>query len=155
MHILLYTDSDDNAVNDSLLSNFKSKVSAEYIESIDHMEKFTKRVHRLPKGIDIAVFLARDKECLCDLVSLKDFLDGISIILLLPDLEKDIVLIATKLYPSFMSKVDSDLGLVSDVLGNMFNLRKKLLNEKGTEPMTKRTNMANKGLSSNLEGERT
>jgi hypothetical protein len=125
MNILVYADSGNQTVNDHLLRIIESKVSREYIESVKHIELLTKRVRRLLKGIDIAILLAKDKEQLCELISLKVFLEDIPIIVILPDLEKEIISMATKLYPSLISSVDSDFYFVSDVLENMLKIREK------------------------------
>jgi hypothetical protein len=126
MNIVMYADSDDQTVNDRLLRIIESKVSDENIESAKQFDELKKRVSRLPKEIDLAILLAKDKEQLCELISLKDFLDGIPTILILPDQEKETISRATKLHPSFISSVDSDFYLLSDVLEKMLKLREKI-----------------------------
>jgi hypothetical protein len=131
MTVLLFADSDDKTVNNCLLRIIKSKTGCSYLEPVHSLESLKIRLRRLPKGIDIAILLAKDKEQLSEFISMKDFLDGISLILILPDLEKKTISDATKLYPSFISSMDSDFILVSDVLGNMLNLKEKRYSIKG------------------------
>ncbi len=125
MNILFFADSGDNSLSDCLSNFIKSRTSFSIIETVQTIDCLKKRLHRLPKGIDIAILTARDREQLKTLVSLKEFLDGISIILILPDQDRETISQATKLYPSFISSIDCDFSLVSDVLGNMLSQKEK------------------------------
>jgi len=125
MNILFFADSDDMSLNNYLFNFIKSRTNFSIMETVQTIESLKKRLHRLPKGIDIAVLTARDREQLKELVSMKEFLDGISIILILPDQDRETIAHATKIYPSFISSIDSDFSLVSDVLGNMLNQKEK------------------------------
>jgi hypothetical protein len=125
MNILFFAENDDKSLNDRLSDFISLRTNFSIMEKVQTIESLRKRLHRLPKGIDIAILLAKDREQLKELVSMKDFLDGISIILILPDQEKETISNATKLYPSFISSLDGDFILVTDVLGNMLNHREK------------------------------
>jgi hypothetical protein len=123
MSILVYSNSDDQTVNENLLELIESKVPRDQIEFLQTFGALKERVHRLSKEIEVAVLLAKDNVQLCELVSLKDFLEDVRIILILPDHEKETVSKATKLFPSFISSVDSDYHLVSEVLEKMIKNR--------------------------------
>jgi hypothetical protein len=128
MSILVYSNSDDQTVNKYLLELIESRVPRDQMEFLQTFEALKERVHRLSKEIDVAVLLAKDNVQLCELVSLKDFLEGVRIILILPDQGKETVSKATKLFPNFISSMDSDFHLVSDVLERMLKNRNTTTN---------------------------
>jgi hypothetical protein len=125
MTILFFADNGDMSLNDYLFNFIKSRSGFSIMEAVQTIESLKNRLRRLPKGIDIAILIAKDREQLREFVSMKDFLDGVSIILILPDQDRETISQATKLYPSFISFIDSDFSLVSDVLGNMLNRKEK------------------------------
>jgi hypothetical protein len=118
MNIIVYANSKYHSINECLM-NITSIVSAINVEFIQNLSELTDRVHRLPRKIDLAVLLAEDHGQLYELVSLKDFIQDVPVILILPDQEKETIATATKLYPNFISSVDSDFYLVKEVLGGM------------------------------------
>jgi hypothetical protein len=132
MSILLYTNSNDPAVNDRLLRVIESRVSCNLMELFQSIESLTERVRRLPRKIAVAVLLAQNNAQLSELIALKDFLEDVPIILILPDQDKEIISQATRLFPSFISSLDSDLDLVGEVLERMLRLKDmQKLEEKG------------------------
>ncbi len=75
---------------------------------------------RQPRGdLTIAVLLAGCREELLGFISIKNLLDRVRIILILPDREKDTISIGHKLYPRFLSYGDGNLKDVDAVLKKM------------------------------------
>jgi hypothetical protein len=129
MNILLYVDSDDQTINKRLIDIIGSKARNSRIEIIQNYGALTERVRQLPKSIDLAVLMAKDYRLLSGLVALKDFFDDIPIILILPDLAKETIAKATKLYPNFFGSMDSDFSLVGEVLEKMLDSKGNLFKE--------------------------
>ena len=67
----------------------------------------------------IAVLLAATREDLYDLLSIRDLLRGISIILILPDRNADTIAKGHILRPRFLTYKDSNFGEITAVLGKM------------------------------------
>lgn len=69
----------------------------------------------------IAVFLAASKEELSELVSIRNLLADLRIILVLPDARDDTISKGHTLRPRFLTDVDSDFLDIVAVLGKMFS----------------------------------
>jgi hypothetical protein len=67
----------------------------------------------------IAVLLAATQKDLLDILSLRDLLSDLRLILILPDTEDDTIAKGHVLCPRFVSSVDSDFSAVSAVLKKM------------------------------------
>jgi len=139
MSILLYANSNDPAVNDRLIRIIESKSSCRCLEIFQSLESFAERVRQLPRNISVAVLLAQNNIQLCELITLKDFLEDVPIILIVPNQDKEIISQATRLFPSFISSLDSDLDLIGEVLERMLKLKDmQNLEEKGLNPCSGR-----------------
>jgi hypothetical protein len=78
--------------------------------------------HRLRQpGYDstIAVLLAATREDLYDILSIRELLRGINIILILPDRNADTIAKGHRLRPRFLTYKDSNFGEITAVLGKM------------------------------------
>jgi hypothetical protein len=83
------------------------------------IDQFSQRL-RQPRGeLTVAVIVANSKEDLLNLLFIRNLLQDIRIILVLPDREKDTIEKGHRLYPRFMSYVDSNLEEVEAVLKNV------------------------------------
>ena len=92
---------------------------AQDTEIYDSIDQFSQRL-RQPRGeLTVAVIVANSKEDLINLLFIRNLLQDIRIILVLPDREKDTIEKGHRLYPRFMSYVDSDLQEVAAVLNNV------------------------------------
>ena len=84
------------------------------------LKDFPQTLHRCPwGGCKIAVILATNKQELEEFVSLRELLDGLSIILILPDRRNETISRGHCLYPRFVTYVDSDFKDVAAVLEKM------------------------------------
>ncbi len=68
---------------------------------------------------DLLVLMIADKAELKRITRLADFLDGLRIVLILPDHGRETVALGHILYPRFVSYRDSDFQDVREVIGNM------------------------------------
>ncbi len=82
---------------------------------------FSERLRQPLKGISIAILYLTREEDLTDILSIKDLLCDIRIILVLPDREEETVSKGHILRPSFLVYPDSELREVTEVLKKMLN----------------------------------
>ncbi|HOO46565.1 MAG TPA: hypothetical protein PLM29_10075 [Deltaproteobacteria bacterium] len=119
MKVLLYSNTTEEVKGKGLKSIVESRLGHAALETVCDFQGLKDRLHRLPRLADIAVLLAATHEQLDELLTIRDFLSGISLILVLPDQKKDTIAAATRLFPNFIGSLDSDLGPVGDVLEKM------------------------------------
>lgn len=91
------------------------------IEIFRTIESLTRRLHRpgLGHNMTIAVFLAASKEELSELVSIRNLLADLRIILVLPDTRDDTISKGHALQPRFLTYVDTDFIDIAAVLNKM------------------------------------
>ena len=95
------------------------------------IEDLTERRRQHFNGEIIAVFLIADQNDLSDILSIHNVLRDIRLILILPDHERTTISKGHKLYPRFVSYIDSDFSDVTAVLDKMIHgsFKKKLRKE--------------------------
>lgn len=125
MNIILYTGGIQDGVSAGLLGLISSKFAHARLELIHTLPVLKQRLIQLPKTIDAGVLIAGDETQLGELVGMQDFLDGIPLILIIPDFDKETVAKAAKLYPSFICTLDSDWEVVAAVLDRILLYREK------------------------------
>lgn len=125
MNIILYTGGIQDGVSAGLLGHITAKFAHARLEMIHTLPDLKQRLSQLPKTIDAGVLIAGDETQLCELVGMQDFLDGIPLILIIPDFEKETVSKAARLYPSFICTLDSDWEIVAAVLDRILLYREK------------------------------
>ncbi len=94
------------------------KYKGEFFQTIDHLS------HKLrqPSGVQtITVLLAGTQKELSDILSIKDLLHDVRIILILPDRDKDTISKGHTLYPRFLADMDGDFSWVTAVLKKMLS----------------------------------
>jgi hypothetical protein len=136
MNIILYTGGIQDGVSAGLLGQITAKFAHARLESIHTLPDLKQRLCQLPKTIDAGVLIAGDPAQLCELVSMQDFLDGIPLILIVPDFEKATIAKAAKLYPSFICTLDSDWEVVASVLERILLYREKAATAARELPIT-------------------
>ena len=96
-------------------------VPGDKIEIYRTIDSLSSRL-RQPKGnLKVVVVLASDNRELDEILSLRDLLSDVRIILILPDKKKLTVSKGHKLFPRFLSYTDSNFDDVSAVLQKMIN----------------------------------
>ena len=100
----------------------KSMAKTEVFRSIENLSK---RLHKPADGFTIAVLVAGSKKELLDIVSIRHLLSDIPVILVLPDRQDETIAAGHKLYPRFLTYVDSKLTEVGAVLEKMIQKYEK------------------------------
>jgi len=104
---------------EKLFQFIQSMTPAQETEIYDSIDQFSERL-RQPRGeLTVAVIIANSKEDLLNLLFIRNLLQDIRIILILPDREKDTIEKGHRLYTRFMSYLDGDLEEVAAVLNNV------------------------------------
>ncbi len=119
MRVVLYDSCDHGVGNKHFQKTIESKVLQKHLEIFHRIQDFIRRVHRIPREVDIAVLLAQNDEQLSYLVALKDILEGIPIILILPKWERATIMKGYLLNPKFIDFIADGFANVGPVLGKM------------------------------------
>ena len=94
-------------------------------EVFQNIEDLSSRLRRPADGFVIAFLVAGSKKELLDIVSIRHLLSDIPVILVLPDRQNETIVAGHKLYPRFLTYVDSNLMEVGAVLEKMFENHEK------------------------------
>ena len=111
MTILYYT-SKNSEISIRLLRVIEALATKGQIETYQSVPSFSLRLREPSLFKDIAILLTDTKDDLLEILSIKDFLDGIRVILILPDRSTDTVSSAYTLFPRFLSYGDSSLLMI-------------------------------------------
>ena len=77
------------------------------------------RLRGLRYNLDVAVLLVTIKNQLGELLTISDLLDGLRIILILPDWKRDTIVKGHTLRPRFLTYADTDFSDIGAVLNKM------------------------------------
>jgi hypothetical protein len=102
----------------NLYRNSASEYEGEFYGSI---ETLARKLRHPRDEHTIAVILAGSRKDLIDILAIRDLLDGLRVILILPDREEDTVSQGLTLRPSFLTCVDSDFSMAEAVLKKMLS----------------------------------
>ena len=116
---LIYYTQNNNGIGERLQKAINAAVPEELTEVYRSLESLSQRLYQLTYKLKIAVLLAASREELLGILSIRDLLDDIRIILILPDREKKTVSEGLRLYPRFFTYVDSNFNDVTGVLEKM------------------------------------
>jgi hypothetical protein len=116
---LIYYTQNNNGIGERLQKAINAAVPEELTEVYRSLESLSQRLCQLTYKLKIAVLLAASREELLGILSIRDLLDDIRIILILPDREKKTVSEGLRLYPRFFTYVDSNFNDVTGVLEKM------------------------------------
>ena len=118
MSMLLYA-TDSGKAKQRLLSVVEDLMADETVEYYQTIEVLTRRLRRPRGDMEIAVLLAANRQDLLEILSIRDLLDNIRTILILPDKSEDTIAKGHNLRPRYVSFVDSDFGDIAAVLTKM------------------------------------
>ena len=104
---------------EKLLHIIQRIAPAQDTEIYDSIDQFSQRLRQPTGELTVAVIIANSKEDLLNLLFIRNLLQDIRIILVLPDREKDTIEQGHRLYPRFVSYLDSNLEEVAAVLNNV------------------------------------
>lgn len=94
-------------------------VPDENLEVYRSIEELAQMLHRLYDYNTIAILQARDREELLRIISLRELLQGMRVILLIPDQEEETISMAHSLRPRFLSTGKSGFSDIMNVLRKM------------------------------------
>jgi len=118
-NIILFANGKCAALANRLRKSINSLVSRQHLEIQRNIKNLSKRLNRFPREIDLAVLFAASKDQLSELLSLRELLDDVRIILILPDRGRETISKGHLLRPRFLSYADGDLTDVIAVLNKM------------------------------------
>lgn len=118
MNILYYT-STINGAGERLQEAIESVVQAENTEVYRNLESFIQRLRRPTQLLDVSILLANSRTDFLDLLSIRDLLLNLRIILILPDGNKETITRGHTLFPRFLTYANSDFKDVAAVLKKM------------------------------------
>lgn len=132
MSVLLFLTESNNSVFEPLRAVVEDSVPDGILQISDSLTDLPDRLRAVRNGARIAVLVARNREELEELISLDYLFDDILIILVLPDLQKDTLSRAYKLYPRFITDMNGDLNTISAVIRKMLKReRSRAISRKG------------------------
>ena len=111
----------------------ESMAPEEQVESCMTLECLERKLRQPAHGLTIAVLLAASRQDLLELHAIKDLLDDIRIILILPDSESETTTLGHKLSPRFISYINGNFDDVGAVLRKMVAYMKSNCLEYGVE----------------------
>jgi hypothetical protein len=118
MNILVYIGR-NNSARKRLQSKIEPLVSKNQTEICRTIDGLSRRLRQPRYNLAVAVLLAASRQDLLDLFSIRDLLDDLRVILLLPNRKKDTIAKGHTLRPRFLTYADSDLSDVAAVLSKM------------------------------------
>jgi len=118
MNLLSYAPVTDG-VKDRLQRVIEGLVPKQNTEIYRTIDSLSRRLRQPRHNLAVAVLLAASRQDLLELLSIRDLLDGIRIILVLPDRQDDTIAKGHRLYPRFLTFADSDFLDVAAVLSKM------------------------------------
>ena len=131
-NIILFANGKRAAVGNRLQKSIESVVSCQHLEIQRSIKDLSERLNRFPREIDLAVLLAASKDQLSELLSLRELLNDVRIILILPDRGRETISQGHLLRPRFLSYADGDLTDVIAVLSKMLErLNRNSKDERG------------------------
>ncbi len=105
-----------------LFQRIKGIVSKDRLRCYQKIDALEQKLRQPMNNQSIALLLAVSREELTNLLSARDLLLDIGLILILPDREKGTIAIGHTLYPRYLSYADSNFKDVAAVLMKMIEL---------------------------------
>jgi len=118
MELLLYSASKQQA-EERIHDIIEGIIPIDDIGICRSIESLSIRLRQFRKNLSLAIILAATQEELVDVLLIRELLDDIPIILILPNRQKEAISTGSKLHPRFISYMDSDFLDVKAVLDKM------------------------------------
>lgn len=125
MDVLLFTAEEPASLRKRMMRQIGSVARGISTEVFTDIDALAKRLRRLPQGVDVAVLHAADDGALLKLVSVRELLEDVRIILVLPDRKKNTVIAGHLFRPRFLTYSDVDFNQVAAVLRKMADYHDK------------------------------
>jgi hypothetical protein len=117
--VVLFYETEANEAGKRLERIIKTTFVSLDIQVYRTINSLTQKLRQPRDGFLIVILVAHNKKELYKIFSLKDLFWNLRIILILPDQKMDTISKGHKLYPRFLSYVDSDFKDVAAVLEKM------------------------------------
>ncbi len=101
-----------------LYQELAAEHQGEFYQTIDSLSQ---KLRQPLDGFTIAIFMASSHDNLMDFLTIKDLLDDVRIILILPDRNEDTIKAGHTLRPRFLTYLDSNFSWVETVLKKMLS----------------------------------
>ena len=121
MNLLIYTSLGSEALK-HLISVIDKETHGENIEIFNTLNSLTNRITQIKKNRTIVILLIKNKKEFARILSIQDFLEGMKLILILPDHTESTILSGHKLFPNFLSFADGNFSDVGAVLNKMISI---------------------------------
>ena len=118
MNLVIYANA-KNGAGERLRRAIESMVPVEQVTTFMTIDSLERQLRQPAHGLTIAVLLAASRQDLVELYAIKDLLDDIRIILILPDGESETTALGHKLSPRFISYIHGNFDDVGAVLRKM------------------------------------
>jgi len=131
---VLYFASVVDGIGERLQAAIEASVPVqERIEVYRKVDDLTYRLRQLRSNLTVAVILAANQDELTNLVSIKELIRDLPVIMVLPDREQVTIRKGFGLWPRYVTCVDSDFSDVAAVLNKMLEgqQNRKLNTEEG------------------------
>jgi predicted methyltransferase len=124
MAVIFYKSS-SNGISEKLQRAIEAVIPEGEMEIYLSINRFLERILQFSYDESIAILLTSSRKELHEVISIREQLRDLRIILILPDKEELTVAMGHTLYPRFLSYVDSDFMDVTLVLKRMIDLSDK------------------------------
>ena len=120
MNVIFFAEKDDQA-GVRLTKTIEKVVPADWLETYLTFDGFSGRLNQplYDRSQIIAVILAANRDVLQELVLVGESLEGLRIILVLPDRDEETITLGLSIYPRFVSYIDNDFEALGSVLDKM------------------------------------
>jgi len=118
MSVLLYAPVSES-IREKVQNEIEKLVPAKEIETYQTKEDLSSRLCGPRKDSAVAVLIATNKKRFLEILSLRELLGDLRIILLLPDRKEDTIHKGHTLRPRFLGYAESDLIMIAPVLKKM------------------------------------
>ncbi len=103
MNVLLFMNHARGTTGGRLLKAVQNVVPGHHLEVLRNYRKLMTRLNKVPKNLTVVVLAAQSRDQLLELVALGPCLDGIRIILIVPDDKKSTIALGHLLRPSLLT----------------------------------------------------
>ena len=113
--------SDKEGPGGRLLDEIQTKIHGHRIEVDQTVEALSERFHYPMIDRTIVVLVAENRERLEEFISMGDLMSDVSVLLILPDRKRSTISTGHRLYPRFVTYVDSDFSDLVSVLSKLIH----------------------------------
>ena len=118
MTVLFYSSS-TNGCSEKVRRIVLEQMPMHHIEIFHNIDAFSERLRNGTYDVNLAILMVHTKQKLKSLVKMKELLETLRIVLILPSQNPENVSIGHKLYPRFMTYMNGNFTDLEAVLGKM------------------------------------